>query len=207
MRVTCPTCHCEISLDALLESESARRAVARLAEISVPFGALMLRYVALFRPEKRRLSIDRMVSLLEELLPDIERGAVRRKGRDWPAPRDTWRAAVEQVLANRDKGTLTLPLTSHGYLHEVICGMAEKFEAAAERERETARRTRAPAPGPAAGAAPLATVLATAPAAPPPNYGTGPSRAARELRAQMEAATRLRTVQKEGPADETDPQD
>jgi len=207
MRVTCPSCHAEISLEALLESESARRAVARLAEISVPFGALMLRYVALFRPATRRLSIDRMVSLLEEILPDIERGAVRRKGRDWPAPRDTWRAAVEQVLANRDKGTLKLPLTSHGYLHEVICGMAERFEAAAERERETARRTRAPAPGWAAGAAPLATVLATpAPAAPPPNYGTGPSRAARELRAQIESATRLRTAP-EGPADETESKD
>ena len=41
--------------------EAARHAVARLATLSLPFGALALRYIALFKPEKRALSIERMV--------------------------------------------------------------------------------------------------------------------------------------------------
>ncbi|HRD84325.1 MAG TPA: hypothetical protein PLF63_04045 [Rubrivivax sp.] len=69
----------------LLQHEAARRAVARLAQLSLPFGALTLQYMALFKPASRALSIDRMVRLIEELLPDIERRAVTRNGRDWPA--------------------------------------------------------------------------------------------------------------------------
>lgn len=185
MRMTCPSCHAEMSLEALLESESARQAVARLAVISLPFGALVLRYVALFRPAKRRLSIERMVALIEELLPDIERGRIERKGRDWAAPRDTWQAAIDTVLAARDKGTLTPPLTSHGYLYEVILGMADKHEAQLEREREQQARSRPNTAGPQA----VATALATrTDAAPAPAPYVGPSKAA--LRIQAEIAAR-----------------
>ncbi len=192
MKVTCPSCHAEMSLEALLESESARRAVARLAEISLPFGALVLRYIALFRPAKRRLSIERMVTLIEELLPDLQRGAIARKGREWAAPTDAWRAALETVLAARDKGTLSLPLSSHGYLYEVLSALADKHEATAEREREQGRRNRSAA-GPATqAAAPAATVLFTAPPA-PPAYA-GPSRAALAIKAEMEARMRARAA-------------
>lgn len=198
MKVTCPSCHAEMSLEALLESESARRAVARLAEISLPFGALVLRYIALFRPAKRRLSIERMVTLIEELLPDMQRGAIARKGREWEAPTEAWRAAMETVIAARDKGTLSLPLASHGYLYEVLAGLADKQEAREESAREKQARSRSVA-GPVPGPAQAATVLFTAPPA-PPAY-SGPSRAALEIQARIAAAQKAREGQTEGAGD------
>jgi hypothetical protein len=191
VRVSCPACNAELSLDVLLANEEARAAMARLATASVPGGAqlggLVLRYLALFRPPKRRLSIDRMTSLLLELLSDIERQHVTRKGREWFAEIETWRTALETVLAYRDAGKLTLPLASHAYLYEVIVGLADKQEAAEEREREAGRKAerRGSAQPVAAGNAvlqPGAAVSATP--VPPP---AGPSRYAQALRAQIEA--------------------
>lgn len=197
MRVTCPACNAEASLEALLSREADARAVATFLERHLALGDLLLRYVGLFRPAKRRLGIARMVALLEELLPDIERAAINRKGKDWPAPRDTWRAGIETVLAKRDKGTLTLPLTSHGLLYEVMCGIAEKYEAQAESQAEAERKNRR---GGGAAAprdlAVMASDIGTAPgsvAAPVPYAPyTGPSKAAQALKAQMQAALAAR---------------
>lgn len=192
MRVSCPACNAELSLDVLLGNEDARAAMARLAQASVPLGGLVLRYLALFRPPKRRLSIERMTSLLLELLPDIERQAITRKGREWAADLECWRAALETMLANRDAGKLTLPLQSHAYLHEVIVGLADKIEAQRERESEIGRRTRSQS----GDAKPLDEVIADMDAAvanaqqavdrlaaAPP----GPSRHALKVRAEIEA--------------------
>lgn len=166
MRLTCPACHAEQSLEAALGREADARAVAALVERCLPLGAALVRYIALFRPAKRRLGLDRLVTLMMELMPDIERGAITRKGRDWAAPQQLWQQAIEQVLATRDKGTLTLPLTSHGYLYEVLCGMSDKAEAAAERETEDQRRQRHTTGPRDEDAAPAAAVLARAVVAP-----------------------------------------
>lgn len=205
MRLTCPACNAENSLEVLVGREADARAVAGFLERHLPMGESLLRYIALFRPAKRRLGLGRMVALVEELMPDIERHAIDRKGREWRADPRAWRAAFDTVLAARDKGTLSLPLTSHGYLYEVLVGLAEKAEAAVEQQRE-AERTR-PAEmrstrGPrdlasmaqsvgqslAAVPAPAPAAVAVSVAAPQPP--AGPSRAAREIRAQIEAASR-----------------
>lgn len=157
MRVSCPACNAELSLDVLLAHEEARAAMGRLVQSTM--GSLVLRYLALFRPTKRRLTIERTVSLLLELLPDMERNAITRKGRDWPVSAETWRAGFEQVLANRDKGSLTPPLTSHGYLYEVLVALADKVEAKAERETEAGRRSRSGS-GHAGGPSPLDAAMA-----------------------------------------------
>jgi len=190
MRITCPSCHAEASLEVLVGREADARAVAAFLAQHVALGDVLIRYVALFRPAKRRLGLARMCTLIEELMPDVQRGAIARKGRDWPVTPELWRAAIEQVLANRDKGTLTLPLTGHGYLYEVLQSLADKAEGAAEREAEAARRERGPAPG-AAKSQPATAVSALLPhsAAPvPPSYTAGPSRAARELQERIRAA-------------------
>lgn len=197
MRLTCPACQAEASLEVLLGREVDARAVAGFIERRVAFGELMVRYIALFRPLKRRLGIARMVLLIEELLPDIERGAITRKGRDWAAPRDSWRAALETVLLKRDKGDLVLPLTSHGLLYEVLVGTAERHERRDEAEREERRRGQRPA-GPVADAprnlASIATDLVAPPPAMPPSFPppAGPSRAALAIRAQIDAIQRAR---------------
>lgn len=199
MRITCPACHAETSLEVIIGRETDARAVAAFMARHVQLGDVLVQYVALFRPAKRRLGLARMVSLIEELMPDIERGAIARKGRDWPAPAQSWRIAIGQVLLNRDKGTLTLPLTGHGYLYEVLQGVADKAEAQAEREGEAERSARAPVAGPAKvqpETAVSALVLSTS--TPPPAYAAGPSRAARELQAQIAAHKALRARPSEG---------
>lgn len=184
MRVSCPSCNAELSLDVLLAHDEARAAMARLAAASLPapISAPVLRYLALFRPSKRRLSIDRMTTLLLELLPDIERQAVTRKGRDWATTPEMRCAAIAQLLANRDAGKLTLPLTSHGYLLEVLVGLADKAEAVRERDTELERRVKGstgPTPADSQAIADFAQALRAGP--------TGPSRYAQQLRAEIEA--------------------
>ena len=185
MRVTCPGCGAEMTLDVLLAHEDSRQALATLAQMATPLGALVLKYLALFRPAKRQMSHSRVVALIAELLPDLQRGAIARNGRDWAAPVEAWRAAIETVIAARDKGTLTLPLKSHGYLYEVIPGPADKQEAPAERETEADRRSRR-APGATGEAQPAAAALQAAGAAPAPTYA-GPSPYARKVAAELAA--------------------
>jgi hypothetical protein len=194
MRMSCPTCNAEYTLDVLLPHQLARAAVARLVRLSLPFGAAAVQYVALFKPASRALTFDRIATLLDELHVDITRGAITRKGRDWPADADTWKAAIDIVLAKRDAHDLRLPLSGHGLLHEVIVGLVEKAEARSESEREAERRNHRQA-GPREAAprnlASLATDVAASVAAvaTPADY-TRPSRAAQEIRARIEAARR-----------------
>jgi hypothetical protein len=204
MRVTCPNCHAEASLDVMLGRDDDAKALADLLDMLVPaLRGVLVQYLGLFRPGKRRLSMARAASLARELLVDIQRGAVARKGRDWAVTPDMWRTAMEQVLAMRDKGSLTLPLTGHGYLAEVLCGLADKAEAADERQTEADRRSRPHSAGATAVADVLQSAAAPAAATPVPyDQARGPSRAAREIQARIAAhqAARASTTTTEGDA-------
>lgn len=205
--MTCPSCGAHMDLDVLLAHEDSRRALGRLALLSVPCAKRAMQYIRLFKPQTRQMSHSRVVTLIEELLPDLHRRAITHNGREWAADLETWSIAFERVLDRRDNGKLTLPLKSHGYLYEVIAGMADKMEAATERERESARRKHrnAGAAG-AAGSAgtggtgdelqpvaavvqSAATVLSTGPAA------DGPSRYAQKVRAEIEARRQARELE------------
>ena len=62
---------------------------------------------------------------------------------------EAWREALEQVLANRDK--LQLPLKGHGYLFEVVAGIASKAQGRNEQreeEHKSYRHHRASSGGP-----------------------------------------------------------
>ena len=201
MRVKCPSCNAEMDLDVLLAHEEGRHVLAQLLAQGVPMGALLLRYVGLFRPGKRALAMSRTLALLAELWPDMQRGAISRKGREWATTPAQWQQAIEVVLAARDKGTLTPPLTSHGYLYEVLLGLVDKSEGQAEREREQQGRSRAYAGGPSsvadvvsdmdaalarASAAVDALGSARRPVVATPVH-TGPSAAARKIQAEIAA--------------------
>jgi hypothetical protein len=134
VRVSCPACGAELTLDTLLSHEAARRAVATAMQISAPLADRLMKYLALFRPASRQLTMDRLATLLAELLPMIQAGQITRRGRAWATPVEAWKQALDLMLAHRDDGRLTLPLRSHGYLMEVLAGMAEKWDADAERE-------------------------------------------------------------------------
>ena len=83
MNLTCPSCGADMDLDVLLAHEDSRRALAQLVTISMPLGRRVLQYLRLFKPATRAMSHGRTVKLIEQLLPDVQRGAITHKGRDW----------------------------------------------------------------------------------------------------------------------------
>lgn len=150
--LSCPTCGAEFDLAVAFAHEVDQRALARLAAVSIPLGARVLQYVALFTPAKQRLTAAKKIKLILQLLPDLERGAIAHKGRDWPAPLAAWAQAIDQMLAARDAQRLELPMKGHGYLYAVLAAQADKLEAAAEQEREQQREQAARARAHSSGA-------------------------------------------------------
>lgn len=140
MKLSCPACGALFSLDALLGNEGAREAVMAAMQLPAPLGWQMIRYIALFRPAQRQLSLDRVANLINELLPMILNAKIERSGRLWNAPLDYWKMGMEDMLAKRDN--LTLPLKSHGYLLTIIEGYNQKAEARNETQREDTRSGR-----------------------------------------------------------------
>lgn len=134
--LSCPVCGTELDMAALFAHEADQRALARLASVSIPLGARVLQYITLFTPPKTRLTAAKKIKLLLQLLPDLERGTIQHKGREWQAPHVAWAAAIDQMLDARAAGRLELPMKGHGYLYAVIAGMANQHEAAAEARRE-----------------------------------------------------------------------
>ena len=120
MRTRCPSCGATLSLDALIAHDAAREALAAAFKLSGQLGSALVRYLALFRPETRELTMDRVGRLLGEILPDIQAQRISRDGQVFEAPADAWVWAIEQSLAARDAGRLKTPLKSHGWLYEVI---------------------------------------------------------------------------------------
>lgn len=142
MKTTCPACGAMASLDVLIGHEGARDAVMAALALPAPLGKLLVRYIALFRPAQRNLSMDRLAGLLQELQPMIADAKIERAGRIWSAPQDYWKMALEDMVAKRDK--LTLPLKSHGYLLAIIEGYGLKAECKAEQTKENQRAGRTP---------------------------------------------------------------
>ena len=120
MKTRCPCCGAENSLDALLANEEARQAVWAVAQVNGELGRLAGQYIALFRPARTALTFDRMAKLLNEILPDIQRGVIYRDRMECIAPPEAWIYGFREMLAKRNSGSLKLPLKSHGYLYEVI---------------------------------------------------------------------------------------
>lgn len=146
MQVTCPVCFARYSLEAALNDEVARQVMARLAGCGDETLRFVVAYVGLFRPEKHVLAWARAGRLIGEVVDVIEAGTIRRRGRAWALNRTQWGEALEVVIERRNAGHLALPLRNHAYLFEVAAGIADKAEAAAERETEDKRRRRGAGP-------------------------------------------------------------
>ena len=129
-----------MTLDVLIGHEGAREAVLVALQLPAPLGRLLIQYLAMFRGGHRQLAWARVSSILGELRTPIAAAQIERNGRTWPAPLEYWRVALEQMVQLRDQGKLKLPLKSHGYLFEVIAGMADKLEGKAESAQEARRR-------------------------------------------------------------------
>ncbi|MDR3088106.1 MAG: hypothetical protein LBU45_09215 [Azoarcus sp.] len=115
MKTRCPCCGATLSLDALINHDAGRAALACAFKLGGDLGAALVRYLALFRPAERDLTFERVAKLLDPLLPDIENGSIVRRGQTWLAPRAAWTWAINQMCETHTAGRLTLPLKSHGY--------------------------------------------------------------------------------------------
>ena len=142
MRSRCPSCGTTASLDVLVAHEDARAALSAVFQISQPLGTALVRYLSLFRPLTRELTMARVATLVGELLPNFQSASIPRKGRHWQVTEEDWCQAIEQMMQARDAGKLTLPLNGHGYLFEVMAGLADKAERMQEQAHEAALRNR-----------------------------------------------------------------
>lgn len=141
MHATCPGCGVQGHLSTFFAEDDGKRLAAVLAGMTPELGRATIGYLGLFKPAKTALRMARAARIAQELealatagsVCRDERGGVRRACT--PA---TWAAGIEQMLQQR--ASLSLPLEGHGYLRAVVFGLADKADAAVERQREADAR-------------------------------------------------------------------
>ncbi|GEK71565.1 MULTISPECIES: hypothetical protein [Halomonas] len=150
IRGICPECGFAGDMAAFVAQGEHNQALAAALEIPSTLGPRVVRYLGLFRPQRKALAGAKALRLLTELRDAIAEGHIQRSGVSRPAPVHVWATALDKLL---ERPPTKLPLQSHGYLFEVVAGVADKADAAAERKREEAARSgakaganRAPAP-------------------------------------------------------------
>jgi len=128
MLIRCQACGATASLDVLIEDAAAASALSMALKLSGT-GRAVLKYLGLFRPEKRALSMARVAVILGELNPMIEAGRIERNGATYAVTPVIFERSLEKVVQMRDLGKLATPLKSHGYLLEIIVTELAKVEA------------------------------------------------------------------------------
>ncbi|ART47578.1 MULTISPECIES: hypothetical protein [Acidovorax] len=141
----CQTCGAEESLDSVLhrmiDDDTVRRLIADVVTMSLPLGGLVVRYLRLHKPAKQRLRMEKVAALLAELVPDMQRSAIERSGRNWMVSAEDWKGAFAAVFAAVDKGSLEVPLKNgNAYLYSVLLRKSDRTEAEQEAQREQDRR-------------------------------------------------------------------
>lgn len=134
--IVCPVCLAEYGLEVALGQDDARGVVRELARCPADAATrkALLRYAALHAPASQRLRWNRVEAILAQINAWMETTRIERAGRVWSAPPAIYLAAIETIEA---MPTLRRPLKGHGLLLEVLSGMSNKSEAAAERAQHT----------------------------------------------------------------------
>lgn len=151
MKTRCPACGATASIELLITHDDARRLMVELAGIGGEMVKAALRYLTLFRPERKDLSWARAAKLLAELVPMIQAGEITRNRKTYPAPREAWIWAFGRCIEARENGKLTPPLGSHGYLLEILTSWSPDkttttLPAAADGTRISGSPSQQPAP-------------------------------------------------------------
>ena len=140
MNIICPGCALTFPVIAGINDAEARRVAELMGKIPRKIAAYTLIYINLFKPQKSGLTWPRVYTLLSQMEPDITAGQINRNGRIWIARVDHWYIALQEMIDRRHK--LTLPIKSHGYLYEILAGLADKAEASVEKKHEQSLRGR-----------------------------------------------------------------
>ncbi|MDN3524325.1 hypothetical protein QWY79_03485 [Halomonas sabkhae] len=150
IRGTCPECGFSADMAAFVAQGEHNQALAAALEIPGQLGPRVVRYLGLFRPQRKALAGGKAVRLLTELRDTIALERINRHGVSRPAPISVWAAALDQLL---ERPPAKLPLNSHGYLFEIVASVADQADAQAERQREESARSGGSAKAPAKAAA------------------------------------------------------
>ncbi len=116
MTLTCPCCHATVSLEVMVQDESARELLALRGQVPATVWPHLIAYLGLFRSRSRALAWSRALRLAREALA-LEADPVRLAA----ALAET----VEAMRAKREAGDVR-PLKNHNYLRRVL----ESVEAA-----------------------------------------------------------------------------
>ena len=161
MQLTCPCCQSRFPIEAGFADDDGKRLAMLLAGMEPVLGRAVVSYLRLFKPAKQALRTGRAVRLVRDLMGWVGSGEVckdERSGQRRPATPALWAEGMEQMLAM--PGKLSLPLANHHYLRAIVYGLADKADAAAERQREDTRRAGAHRPStPTSPESPLANQL------------------------------------------------
>jgi hypothetical protein len=137
LTLVCPVCQASYPVEAGLQDVAARQALLAAAHLwPVELQPGLLTYLGLFRPPQRALAWGKVARLLTALVELIRTGTVTRHRESRPASLAQWAAGVDEILKMRDAGTLTLPLTSHGLLAEIVHRQAGQARAQDDASRK-----------------------------------------------------------------------
>jgi len=119
--IHCPICGARITLDAVLAKNAEANYWKSIFELPKNVQGDIHSYVALFRPEKSRLSSSRALRILRETLDlcgDVERlGSACAK-------------TVDQIHAKRKDGAKYSAFSNHAYLEKVLSDTPSTVEKA-----------------------------------------------------------------------------
>jgi hypothetical protein len=141
MQGKCPACNAVFSLDVAFAIDAGREAVLAALKMPAPLALLFAKYLGMFRASGRALSFDRMERLMSELVPMFEKSVVTRNGLSRPCALAFWQQGIEKMIELRETDKLQLPLKTHGYLLEIVFGLADQAGAKQEKVQETQRRS------------------------------------------------------------------
>lgn len=145
MRIRCPACHAEYSIEQAVEDEAARELMGVLSDLPREVSRPLAAYLGLFRSRSRALAWERALRLAREVLglhPDTSLVGVALS------------ETVESMRAKQSADGDWKPLTNHNYLRRVLDSVAarprqaiaatgEARPAGAGRESRTTQKLRA----------------------------------------------------------------
>lgn len=141
MQLKCPACNAAFSLDAAMALDAGRAALLAALAMPAPLAMLLAQYLGMFRAHGRALAFDRTERLLGDLKPMLDAQSVVRNNVTRACPLVLWQQGLERMVEHRNAGKLQLPLKSHGYLLEIVFGLADSVDARQEKAVEQTKRT------------------------------------------------------------------
>lgn len=158
--LVCPACQASYPVEAGLADAQGRHLLKAAVGLWPPeLQPSVLAYLGLFTPSQRKLRLATLLRQVEAFVALVSAGTVTRHRETRNAPLAAWGDGLAEVLKLQEAGTLTLPLTGHGLLGEIVhraAGQRQSQDAAAQRPLHPSHRLVSRPPDPLTPALPRA---------------------------------------------------